>query len=54
MKSLIFFRYFYRFSIFHMYEKPDTTRFFGILMAWVRKNSISPKYASLRIVKAFL
>jgi hypothetical protein len=54
MKSLIFFRYFYRFSIFHMPEKPDITRVFGVSSAWVRKNSISPKYASLRNVKAFL
>lgn len=28
MKSLIFFIYFYPFSIFHMPEKLDTTRFF--------------------------
>lgn len=50
----VFLIYFYRFSIFYMPEKTDTMRFFGILAAWVRKNSISLKYASLRIVKAFL
>jgi hypothetical protein len=54
MKSLYFFIYFYRFSNFHTLKKPDTMRVFGILSAWTRKNSISPKYASLRIVEAFL
>lgn len=54
MKSLYFFIYFYRFSIFHMLKKLDVMRVFGILSAWLRKNTISPKYASLRIVEAFL
>lgn len=33
MKSLTFFIYFYRFSIFHMQKKPDVMRVFGFLSA---------------------
>ncbi|SEL48329.1 hypothetical protein SAMN04488688_104174 [Paenibacillus sp. cl141a] len=54
MKSLYFFIYFYRFSIFHMLKKPDVMRVFGIEPASRRKNAISQKYASLRNVEAFL
>lgn len=54
MKSLYFFIYFYRFSIFHTLKKADAMRVFGISPAWRRKNDISQKYASLRIMEAFL
>lgn len=33
MKSLYFFIYFYRFSIFHILKKPDAMRVFGISSA---------------------
>lgn len=54
MKSLYFFVYFYLFSIFHMPKKLDVMRVFGTWTAKIRKNSISQKYTSLRMMEAFL
>lgn len=54
MKSLYFFIYFYRFSIFHMLIKLDAVRVFSARTSKSGKNSISQKYTALRMMEAFL